>query len=168
MFCTNCGKKIEGGNFCTNCGKKIEPMLNSQTQVQTMASTASKTANKKSLFVIIGGVSAFVILILILTVGKSEKKNTVPYYSDPYTNTQGYIQPPAYYSNDFSGNSDYDSYDSYDYGSSSQTCTSCYGSGSCSFCHGTGQYSMYGNDLSECTACYGTGICSICGGDGVY
>lgn len=177
MYCTNCGKKLEGGEFCTNCGNKIEPSVDSQIPniSNTINSTASKTTvqhkSKKNVLAVIGGIVALVIVILVLTEGKSEDKNTVPYYSDPYTNTQGYVPPPVYYANDFTDDFDYDSYDSYDsydYSNTSQTCTSCYGSGICPICNGTGQYSMYGNDYSECTACYGTGICSICGGDGVY
>jgi len=170
MYCTNCGNKLEGGEYCPNCGMKIAPISNVQPQISnnTIKSSAPKNINKKNMFVVIGSVVALLLLILVLTEGKSNDDNTSPNYSAPYYNTQGLNTPSSDYSYYYSDNTDDYSYDTYDYSNTSQTCTACYGSGSCSICNGTGQYSMYGNDLSECTACYGTGDCSICGGDGVY
>ncbi|MEA4894132.1 MAG: hypothetical protein VB064_02605 [Oscillospiraceae bacterium] len=173
MFCTNCGKELNGGEFCTNCGAKIAPAVNTQSQSYDgtvnypTPRPAAGPANKKTLFAIVGGIAALLIIALVLTHGKDNGKNTVPHYSEPYNYSQGYSVPYSYYSNDFSGYPDFDADNSYDYGSTSQICPSCFGSGTCPICHGTGQYSMYGNDYSECTACGGTGVCSICGGDGI-
>lgn len=172
MYCTNCGKELSGGEFCTNCGKKIDSSVNNQVPnynnaMYTAPSPAKKPINKTTVFAVVGGVAALLLIILVFTHGKSNDNNTIPYYGDPYTDTQG-INPPAGYSNGYSGYSDYDTYDSYDYSNNSQICPSCYGSGTCPICNGTGQYSMYGNDYSECSACGGTGVCSVCGGAGVF
>ncbi|OQB25402.1 MAG: hypothetical protein BWY11_00361 [Firmicutes bacterium ADurb.Bin182] len=167
MFCSHCGKKIEGGNFCSYCGMKAE---NSSVSGGPAAggSLSHKTSlqpkSKKGLAAI-AIIAAVVIVILILTERKPETI-PMPYNINPYVNPYGgysNILPPADFSDGFSD-------DTFDYGGigSVQTCISCYGSGSCSICKGTGQYSMYGNELSVCTACYGTGICTICDGDGQY
>lgn len=119
--------------------------------------------NKKAIGFIVA-VVAIIVVITILTESKPAETYSPQYgasYSNPYGGSQGVILPPA----DFSGSY---SDDTFDYGSGGQTCTACYGSGSCSICNGTGQYSMYGNDLDDCSGCYGSGICTICGGDGVY
>lgn len=180
MYCTNCGKELNGGEFCTNCGKKVEP--SSDNQITNFSSTTNSYVPKKPInnknrnivFSVVGGAAVLLIVILAFGHGKADDRNTIPYYSEPYSGTQGVVPPPADYSDGYSGYSDYDTYDSndtydsYDYGNSTQTCPSCYGSGTCPICSGTGQYSMYGNDYSECTACGGTGICSVCGGSGVF
>lgn len=181
MYCTHCGKKHEGGAFCIHCGARIAPPMTGQSPAPAPylpngpSKSAARPGNKKTALIVIGSVAAFVLVIAVLTLGKPEGKNTTPSYSTPYSNAQGYYLDPGTYSygtyDDIYGDTyddTYDDYDYYDYGSSTQTCTSCYGSGSCSFCHGTGQTSMYGTELSPCGACYGTGICTICDGDGVY
>lgn len=57
--------------------------------------------------------------------------------------------------------------DDYAYSHQESICVACYGSGSCSVCHGTGTYSNYGFS-DTCSACNGTGTCSICDGKGSY
>lgn len=46
------------------------------------------------------------------------------------------------------------------------TCLSCYGSGACSNCNGSGQYA-YSRD-GRCGVCRGTGRCAGCNGKGIY
>lgn len=173
MYCIYCGKKIEGGTFCPYCGKKVVPVTNAQppnsneTKSNNTVTAVHNTSNKR-VFVIIGAAVLALVVVFVITHGRSRNQFSNPYNINPYSNSQNLIQPPANFSYDFSDDSYDNSDDTYSYGSSTQTCISCHGSGSCDICNGTGQYSMYGNDLSECTACYGTGDCSICGGDGVY
>jgi hypothetical protein len=59
----------------------------------------------------------------------------------------------------------YDANDSYSYTPQQTICVSCYGSGTCPLCNGTGTYSNYGYS-SDCSC--DDGVCSICGGAGYY
>lgn len=170
MYCISCGKKIVAGQqFCMNCGKRVEPWVQRppaapQYTVENRVPVAPvRNTNNNKVIAVIG--AAFVILVaaIVLTQGKPRQQYAVPYNYNPYNQSQSIIQPPA----DFSGGFN-DSNDTYSYGSSTQTCISCHGSGSCDTCHGTGQYSMYGTPLDTCPSCDGSRICSICGGDGVY
>ena len=182
MYCTNCGKELTSGNFCIYCGAKVPSAEVPATPAQVnnfRTNTPAPANNKKRNFIVIGSVSALCVVLAILIFGGHDKTPPMPggsnanqpydynagsdYYSagDPFSSSGDYSYSYPDYGSD-------DTTDTYDYGASTQTCTACFGSGSCSICHGTGQYSMYGTELSPCTACGGTGICSICGGDGVY
>ncbi len=166
MYCANCGRKHDGGKFCMYCGKEITP----GTYTSSAPAPAARKTNKKALLAVIGAAAVVLTVVLVVMLSKPGDRYPIPYYSDPYTNTQEFVPPPLDFSDDYDNYYDDDSYnydDSYDYGNASFTCPSCHGSGTCPICNGTGQYSMYGNELSTCTACYGTGICSICDGDGV-
>lgn len=165
MYCINCGKKSEGGQFCMSCGKKLVPPVYNQTQnpynssQSTAAVTTMQHTSNKAVLGIIGAAVIVLILVIVLTRGISRAQQPAQYYSNPYNNSQGFIVPPADFSNGFSYDNSYDSYNS---GNTSQLCPSCRGSGICPICHGTGRYSMYGNALSDCTACDGSGECSVC------
>lgn len=172
MYCINCGKKLEAGQqFCMNCGKKIEPWLQNRSPAPgyTMENRASVTpvrhthTRNNKVIAVVGAAVVILVVAVVLTQGSPRQQNIVPYNYNPYNNSQSIILPPA----DFSSGFD-DSNDSYSYGNSAQTCRSCYGSGSCDTCNGTGQFSMYGNPLDTCPSCDGSRDCSICGGDGVY
>lgn len=108
-------------------------------------------------FSVILVIAVFIGIVLAVT-DKPANSSQPTYVNNPY---------PAPVSLPFDVPDDPGSYsnDSINVGNSSQICLSCHGSGSCDFCFGTGQDSMY---LTDCTACGGTGICSICGGDGFY
>jgi hypothetical protein len=164
MYCTECGRKLDGGAYCSGCGKKVEPENNGQAynpqqppiNTGVMQTYTQKKQNRTVVFAVVALTVVFVISVFIRG-GSHGAGYQVP---DGYTYSvpQGQLAPPDY---------SYDgSYFSYDGGDSSQICMACKGTGSCDICNGTGQYSMYGNELSECTACNGTGDCSICDGDG--
>lgn len=181
MYCTNCGKELSGGEFCTNCGQRVGSPINNQNPNlnvpvnRPVPKTASNNKNRTILLSVVGGAALLLVVILVFSHGKHRDNNTIPYNNDPYNYSQDFNAPSSDYSNGYSGYDTYDSYntydsddtyDSYDYGNNKQICPSCFGSGTCPICDGTGQYSMYGSDYSTCTACGGTGVCSICGGTG--
>jgi hypothetical protein len=147
-------------------------------------------SNALPFILIAGGVfAAGIIIMLIIIVSIFMGANKSNY--DSYRDTE-YYQAPAYNDNSDIFVEDpfvedpfaadpfaedpfaYDEYDSEypadDYVITDQqdTCISCYGSGYCDDCNGTGQYSMYGNPLDTCPSCDGDGICSICDGLGYY
>lgn len=180
MFCSNCGTELKVGLFCPNCGKKIGSTPENQIANSYVAPTgyAPKNTisnkNRNIILSVVGGVTILIIAVFVLGHGKSKDNDTVPFYSAPYSDTQGQLSPSDGFSNGNSGYSVYDPYDSYvsddsyDYSDTKRICPSCNGSGTCPICNGTGEYSMYGMDYSTCTACGGTGTCSICGGVGYY
>lgn len=167
MYCIHCGKNLEGNQYCTNCGMKAASTYttNSQPASSALFSTPPKTVSsnksRNGIFASIGAAVVIVIVILVLTIAKPVNRYPIPYVNDTNQNSKGFVLPPTDFSNDFT--EEYGGYNN-----RSRICSACHGSGYCSICKGTGQYSMYGTELSECTACHGTGDCSICGGDGTY
>jgi len=53
---------------------------------------------------------------------------------------------------------------------SRNTCTSCFGNGSCARCGGSGLDAQRNNDenQSKCRTCFGTGVCTACNGTGAW
>jgi len=149
---------------------------------------APRKDNTLKIVLIAGGAFAAVILLVIVVgvvmfIGNSRSNSG----NDTYGNNENYDASPTY--NDSNGEENYfdedilqgyddiygdypaDIYGDYpaeDYAAPEQQnmCISCYGSGYCDTCKGTGQYSMYGNPLDTCPSCGGDGSCPICGGDG--
>jgi hypothetical protein len=51
---------------------------------------------------------------------------------------------------------------------SKNTCTSCFGNGSCPQCDGAGLAPSHGDDERKCQSCSGTGVCTACNGTGAW
>ena len=51
---------------------------------------------------------------------------------------------------------------------SRNTCTSCFGDGSCATCGGSGVISRLKDDPQQCRNCSGTGVCPACEGSGAW
>lgn len=160
MFCSNCGKQHNGGKFCIYCGNEVTAV----TYISGTPVPATPKTSKKALLVVIGAAAVILTVALVITLGNTRDNYIVPYFDNPYSNTQEFVPPPLDFSDDYDNYYDdpYNYEESYDYGDTSYTCPSCHGSGTCPICNGTGQYSMYGNELSICSACGGTGMCSVC------
>lgn len=90
---------------------------------------------------------------------------------DPWANPYNYGSDSfdSFMSSDDFG--PYDIYGEYDdyfpYQHQQSICKSCYGTGTCGFCNGSGISRMYGV-TTLCGACDGTGVCGVCGGTGRY
>ncbi len=51
---------------------------------------------------------------------------------------------------------------------SRNTCTSCFGEGTCAACSGSGINSRLKEDPQQCRNCSGTGVCTACNGTGAW
>lgn len=188
-FCNKCGAKVN--NPVQVPVQQIYPTTSSvSAPVTAPGRRQPPKSNALPVILIAGGVFAagFIIVVVIIAVifiggfiSDTDSYNDTEYYQTlPYEdNNDVFVEDPFAedpfaedpFTEDPFAYDEYDSeYPADDYVITDQqdTCISCYGSGYCDDCNGTGQFSMYGNPLDTCPSCDGDGICSICDGLGYY
>lgn len=81
MFCTKCGKQVEGQfRFCPNCGKEIKP-INNQLDNGSKIGVGIKKKNNKSLPYLFLKIGIFILLILELAIFKHKLFNKIIFTS---------------------------------------------------------------------------------------
>ena len=195
MFCHNCGNELpKVAKFCPKCGteakvKKIEKNTGmkssnkvskgyqgspSDSLVQVTRRFKEMSKNK----VLVALLACAIIIVGVQVFGGGNGSNSGDYsnYNDgDGDGISGYDDKHfIIHGSDFKDDDDDDDDDDYHYNYNHEehmvNCTSCFGSGECNGCDGSGTDTVYVGGTSylthNCNYCNGSGKCRICGGDG--
>ncbi len=176
MFCHSCGNEVpEKAKFCPECGtevivKKVEKKVEARApkNVSKVYKEAPSdnlvraTQNFKGISrnkVLVALLAGAIIIVGVQVFGGGGSSSSGGYSNDDY------------YDKDYQNNKDDDDYNyNYKHEEHMVTCTSCFGSGECNGCDGSGKDSVFVGGTSyithNCNYCFGSGKCRICGGDG--
>ena len=156
MFCHNCGNELpKVAKFCPKCGTeaKVKIIEKNTGLVQVTKRFKEMSRNK----VLVALLVCAIIIVGVQVFGGGNDSN-----SGDYSNYSNY--------SNYNDDDDDDYHYNYNHEEHMVNCTSCFGSGECNGCDGSGTDTVYVGGTSylthNCNYCNGSGKCRICGGDG--